>query len=81
MTQDKAKKTATRQRMAETGEPYSVARRAVEDEAAGAQSAADAGSLEKLADPIWQRPSTAALMRFGAAVAWSRHHQMLGLAH
>ena len=43
MTQDKAKKTATRQRMAETGEPYSVARHAVENEAAGAQSAADAG--------------------------------------
>jgi hypothetical protein len=29
MTQDKAQKTAARQRMAETGEPYSVARRAV----------------------------------------------------
>ena len=36
MTQDKARKTATRQRMAETGEPYSVARHAVENEAAGA---------------------------------------------
>src|SRR5207248_968015 len=45
MTQDKAKKTATRQRMAETGEPYSVARHAVENEAAGAPSAADAGSI------------------------------------
>src|ERR1700749_2576422 len=33
MTQDKARKTATRQRMAETGEPYSVARHAVENEA------------------------------------------------
>ena len=32
MTQDKARKTATRQRMAETGEPYSVARHAVESE-------------------------------------------------
>jgi hypothetical protein len=30
MTQDKAKKTAARQRMADTGEPYSVARRAVQ---------------------------------------------------
>ena len=29
MTQDKARKTATRQLMAETGEPYSVARHAV----------------------------------------------------
>ena len=32
MTQDKARKAAARQRMAETGEPYSVARRAVQDE-------------------------------------------------
>jgi hypothetical protein len=30
MTQNKAQKTAVRQRMAETGEPYSVARRIVE---------------------------------------------------
>jgi hypothetical protein len=36
MTQDKAWKAATRQRMAETGEPYSVARRAVEREHEGA---------------------------------------------
>jgi hypothetical protein len=32
MTQDKARKIAARQRMAETGEPYSVARREVQDE-------------------------------------------------
>jgi hypothetical protein len=32
MTQDKARKTAARQRMAETGEPYSVARRATQDQ-------------------------------------------------
>ena len=32
MTRDKARKTVTRQRMAETGEPYSVARHAVENE-------------------------------------------------
>jgi hypothetical protein len=32
MTQDKARKTAARQRMAETGEPYSVARRASQDQ-------------------------------------------------
>jgi hypothetical protein len=31
MTQDKARKIAIRQRMAATGEPYSVARHAVED--------------------------------------------------
>src|SRR4249920_2881982 len=41
MTQDKARKAATRQRMAETGEPYSVARHAVQNEAAGAPDAAD----------------------------------------
>ena len=40
MTQDKARKTATRQRMAETGEPYSVARHAVGNEA-GEESAVD----------------------------------------
>ena len=32
MTEDKARKIAIRQRMAETGEPYSVARHAVQDE-------------------------------------------------
>src|SRR5690348_18478218 len=45
MTQDKAKKTAARQRMAETGEPYSVARHAVENEAA-AENAAGIGVPE-----------------------------------
>ena len=51
MTQDKARKTATRQRMAETGEPYSVARHAVEseyseataDDAAGNGAVGDSG--------------------------------------
>ena len=38
MTQDKARKTATRRRMAETGEPYCEARRA-----AGAEAEADPG--------------------------------------
>jgi hypothetical protein len=33
MTRDKAQKIATRQRMAQTGEPYSVARKAAEDRA------------------------------------------------
>jgi len=32
MTEDKARKSDIRQRMAETGEPYSVARHAVERE-------------------------------------------------
>src|SRR2546430_13945366 len=42
MTQDKARKAATRQRMAETGEPYSVARHAV---ARGQERAAAEDSL------------------------------------
>src|SRR5579859_4983580 len=41
MTEDKARKIATRQRMAETGEPYSVARRAVEDEHDAAEDLRD----------------------------------------
>ena len=35
MTADKARKVATRQRMAKTGEPYSVARHIVQDERDG----------------------------------------------
>jgi hypothetical protein len=42
MTQNKAKKTAARQRMAETGEPYSVARRAVQ---AGQPGSGEAGQI------------------------------------
>ena len=41
MTQDKARKIATRQRMAETGEPYSVARHAVESEHSEDEAAPD----------------------------------------
>ncbi|HJZ27128.1 MAG TPA: hypothetical protein VJ370_12710, partial [Streptosporangiaceae bacterium] len=41
MTEDKARKIATRQRMAETGEPYSVARRAVEHEYDAAEDLRD----------------------------------------
>jgi hypothetical protein len=49
--EDKARKIATRQRMAETGEPYSVARRAVEDEHASSADplggmAEDTGAAE-----------------------------------
>ncbi|HXP19874.1 MAG TPA: alanine-zipper protein [Streptosporangiaceae bacterium] len=49
MTQNKAQKTAARRRMAETGEPYSVARRAAEHEpvadvAAGSPSAGQAAA-------------------------------------
>src|SRR5580704_17672523 len=53
MTEDKARKIATRQRMAETGEPYSVARRAVADDHddsitgdAGTHEAGGAGAHE-----------------------------------
>src|SRR5580704_16764983 len=53
MPEDKARKIATRQRMAETGEPYSVARRAVEDDHddgitgdAGTHAAGNAGTHE-----------------------------------
>ena len=50
MTQDKARKAATRQRMAETGEPYSVARHAVEREHEGA-AAEDSLSARRGAPP------------------------------
>ncbi len=43
MTQNKAQKSAARQRMAATGEPYSVARRAV----AAGQPGADPGVGER----------------------------------
>jgi hypothetical protein len=41
MTEDKARKIAARQRMAQTGEPYSVARHAVEDEHASSADPLD----------------------------------------
>ena len=44
MTQDKTRKAATRQRMAETGEPYSVARHAVEREHDASESSAAGNS-------------------------------------
>src|SRR5438105_196501 len=49
MTQDKARKAATRQRMAETGEPYRVARHAVETEAAD-QSATEPAPAERASE-------------------------------
>ncbi len=50
MTQDKARKAATRQRMAETGEPYSVARHAVgrEHEGAAAEDPLGAGARHRV---------------------------------
>ena len=68
MTQDKARKAATRQRMAETGEPYSVARHAVEDEAAegsapeprpAAESRSYAEQAQALADRARRRADEA----------------------
>ncbi|MGN6175749.1 MAG: hypothetical protein ACTHPS_22785, partial [Streptosporangiaceae bacterium] len=55
MTQDKARKAATRQRMAETGEPYSVARRAVEreHEGAAAEDPLSAGRGAPARDDRW----------------------------
>ena len=51
MTQDKARKAAIRYRMAQTGEPYSVARHAVEREdlLAAPLAPANAGSSEPAA--------------------------------
>jgi hypothetical protein len=59
MTEDKARKLATRQRMAQTGEPYSVARHAVEDEHASPAAPhdgmpGDAGATEAGAPPLAQ---------------------------
>lgn len=55
MTQDKARKAATRQRMAETGEPYSVARHAVarEHEGAAAEDPLSAGWGAPPRDDRW----------------------------
>jgi hypothetical protein len=55
MTQDKAWKAATRQRMAETGEPYSVARHAVEREHEGgtAEDPLGAGRGASSRDDRW----------------------------
>jgi hypothetical protein len=63
MTQNKAQKTAARQRMAETGEPYSVARRAVQDHPPGAGEAGQifvryrlAGTFElEIDEEVWAR--------------------------
>ncbi len=55
MTQDKARKAATRQRMAETGEPYSVARHAVgrEHEGAAAEDPLGADGCAPPRDDRW----------------------------
>jgi hypothetical protein len=51
MTQDKARKATIRQRMAETGEPYSVARHAVGREHEGA-AAEDPLNADRLQDRL-----------------------------
>ena len=75
MTQNKAQKTSIRQRMAETGEPYSVARHAVEreqeeaadgtEQRAAEEWEAESGVRER-ADAARERVE-AAQRRFGAA--------------
>jgi DNA repair exonuclease SbcCD ATPase subunit len=56
MTEDKARKIAARQRMAETGEPYSVARRVVQDEHDSSEDLVDPAHE----DPAAQEPDTGA---------------------
>ncbi|MFY9928574.1 MAG: hypothetical protein WAK82_11275, partial [Streptosporangiaceae bacterium] len=64
MTQNKAQKSAARQRMSETGEPYSVARHAVQKERAADESAGPAvQSLEAGA----QSPQAAGGSQAGAS--------------
>ena len=77
MTEDKARKIATRQRMAETGEPYSVARRAVEDEHDAAEDLRDDSMAEdarpRRRDAAPATPGTQAAARPGTqAVAKPR---------
>jgi len=57
MTRDKAQKTAARQRMAETGEPYSVARRAT---GAGQGEAGDPAGARMTPEEQYARDAQAA---------------------
>jgi hypothetical protein len=79
MTQDKARKAATRQRMAETGEPYSVARQAVEREHEGA-TAEDPISSGRGAPPPGDRWYANAAEEAGITVAEFRVQHMTDLA-
>ena len=67
MTQDKARKTVTRQRMAETGEPYSVARHAVENEHAEEEAAAPDSVAPDLDDGDWDEAGLSAQERLDRA--------------
>jgi hypothetical protein len=60
MTSDKARKTAVRQRMAETGEPYSVARRAAQSAEAPPPGAAGPSAQDLSPDERYAREAEAA---------------------
>lgn len=79
MTQDKARKAATRQRMAETGEPYSVARHAVEREHEGA-AAEDPLSVDRGAPPRDDRWYASEAEEAGITVAEFRVQHLADLA-
>jgi hypothetical protein len=79
MTQDKARKAATRQRMAETGEPYSVARHAVEREHEGA-AAEDPLSADRGAPPRDDRWYASEAEEAGITVAELRVQHLADLA-
>jgi hypothetical protein len=79
MTQDKARKAATRQRMAETGEPYSVARHAVEREHEGA-AAEDPLSAGRGASPRDDRWYASEAEEAGITVAELRVQHLADLA-
>jgi hypothetical protein len=79
MTQDKARKAATRQRMAETGEPYSVARHAVEREHEGA-TAEDPLSADRSTPPGDDRWYASEAEEAGITVAEFRVQHLADLA-
>jgi hypothetical protein len=79
MTQDKAWKAATRRRMAETGEPYSVARHAVEREHEGA-AAEDPLSAGRGAPPRDDRWYASEAEKAGVTVAEFRVQHLADLA-
>jgi hypothetical protein len=79
MTQDKARKAAIRQRMAETGEPYSVARHAVGREHEGA-AAEDPLSADRGAPPRDDRWYASETEDAGLTVAEFRVQHLADLA-
>jgi hypothetical protein len=79
MTQDRARKAATRQRMAQTGEPYSVARHAVERAHEGA-AAEDPLSAGRGAPPRDDRWYASEAEKAGVTVAELRVQHLADLA-